>query len=947
MPRPPASLLFATLGSLTLAVPAPALLAGLAPPSSSEGVSFDRDVKPIFAARCSSCHGPDKQRGGLRLDRKTDAFAGGDSGAALIPGKPGESLLLKRVESTDPALRMPPKGDPLTAAEQAALRAWVEQGAKWPVAAGGKESGADHWSLRPVIRPPILSTSAPIGGGHNPIDAFVRVRLDAAGLKPSPEADRRTLIRRLKFDLIGLPPTPEEVEAFEKDTTPGAYERLVETFLASPHFGERWARHWLDVVRFAESHGFEMNWERANAWPYRDYVIKAFNDDKPYDRFVMEQLAGDSMGADEATGFIVGGPWDQVMSPDPVLTAQQRADELHDMVGTTGSAFLGLTVGCARCHNHKFDPVSQVDYYRLKAVFAGVRHGERPWRPEEGANELTAAKGELAKVDTALAALEPLADPKLKAARRLPVNPRVNVDRFAPVTASAVRFVILGTNENEPCVDELEVYPAGAGTRMLDPTGFKLRSSGDYPRAPTIHRLEFLTDGKYGNGRSWISNEPGRGWVEVEFKQPVEIDRVVWGRDREGRYTDRLPTRYRVDVWTPVFEWVTVASSDDRLLFGAPAPSAPPGLAPADRETWARLTTTRVELRRKLADLDRAGLVYAGKLTSPEATFRLHRGDPTQPREPVGPGVLSAIGPKLDLTPDAPDPQRRLALARWITDPANPLPARVIVNRLWQGHMGMGLVSTPSDLGRNGGSPTHPELLDWLAAELMKPGSPAGGGREPRPAPWSLKHIHRLIVTSAVYRQSSVSTPDGLAKDAQSQLLWRYPPRRLEAEAIRDSILFVSGTLDLRMGGPGFSLFEPTGTYVRVFTPKKQFGPPEFRRMVYMHKTRMQADDTFGAFDCPDGGQITPRRNASTTPLQALNLLNGEFLLQQAGYLAGRVQRDARADAPGQVTGVFRLAFQRKPSEKELTAGVKLVEGHGLPALCRAVLNANEFLYVD
>jgi hypothetical protein len=393
-------------------------------------------------------------------------------------------------------------------------------------------------------------------------------------------------------------------------------------------------------------------------------------------------------------------------------------------------------------------------------------------------------------------------------------------------------------------------------------------------------------------------------------------------------------------VWTPDYEWVTVASSADRLPFGTPEPTAPPGLDSTDREAWAGLTKKRDNLRRKLADLERAGMVYAGKMTTPEPTFRLHRGDPMQPREPVGPGALADVGPGIDIPADATGPQRRLARARWVADPANPLTARVIVNRLWQYHFGTGIVDTPSDLGRNGGQPSHPELLDWLAAELVRPTAPAA-------RPWSLKHLHRLIVTSATYRQSAAANPAGLAADAQARLLWRYPPRRLEAEAIRDAVLFVSGKLDPTPGGPGFSPFEPNTNYVRVYTPKTEFGPAEFRRMVYMHRTRMQADDTFGAFDCPDGGQVAPRRSSSTTPLQALNLLNSPFMLRQAGYFAERVRREAGPDRPAQVRRAFRLAFQRPPTAKELAAGVELVDAHGLAALGRALLNANEFLYVD
>ena len=798
------------------------------------------------------------------------------------------------------------------------------------------DAATRHWAFEPARRPAPPDVGNP--ETRNPIDRFVAARLSDSGLSLSPEADRRTLIRRLKFDLLGLPPTPEEAEAFAADRSPGAYEKLVETYLASPHFGERWARHWLDAVRFAESHGFEMNQPRPTAYHYRDYVIRAFNADLPYDRFVREQLAGDALGADAATGFLVGGPWDQVKSPDPVLTLNQRADELHDVVGTTGSTFLGLTVACARCHDHKFDPVPQLDYYRLKAVFAGVQHGERAVRagdPAARAREAAALRTSVAELEAKLAALEPVADPAAVEPRRPPVSPLLNTERFRPVEAKFLRFVVFETNNLEPCIDELEVFRAGPDPAnvALAAAGAKAQSSGTYRGSPDRHRLEFVHDGKYGNGRSWISDRVGRGWVEIEFAEPTRIDRVVWGRDREGKYADRLPTRYRIDVSTDREAWAVVASSDDRLPVTSTA-TVPPALKGPDRAAWERLGGQLAEARTLLADLTRAPMAYAGRFTTPEVVQRLNRGDVIQPREVVGPGALSEVGPPLAIPPTASDPERRTALAAWITDPANPLTARVVVNRLWHHHFGTGIVDTPSDFGRNGGKPSHPELLDWLAAELI----------EKR---WSLKHVHRLIVLSATYRQASAAHLDGQAKDAQARLLWRYPPRRLEAEPLRDAILSVSGKLDPTMGGPGFSLFEPNTNYVRVYTPKATFGPAEFRRMVYQQKPRMHLDDTFGAFDCPDAGQIAPRRNVSVTPLQSLSLLNSPFVLQQAGYFADRVAKDAGADPAARVNRAFRLAFQRPPGVKERAAAAALVEAHGLPALCRALLNANEFVFLD
>ncbi|MFO0800166.1 MAG: DUF1549 and DUF1553 domain-containing protein [Gemmataceae bacterium] len=781
----------------------------------------------------------------------------------------------------------------------------------------------DHWAFAPVKRPPV-----PAGAGRTAVDKFVVAKLADKGLSLSPAADRRTLLRRLKFDLLGLPPTPEEVEAFAADTSPQAAEKLVEKLLASPHFGERWARHWLDVVRYADSHGFEMNNPRPTAYHYRDYVIRAFNADVPFDRFVREQLAGDALGADAATGFLVAGPWDQVKSPDPVLTANQRADELHDLIGTAGSAFLGLTVACARCHDHKFDPIPAEDYYRVKAVFAGVQHGERPVRlpgmpdPKADADRLTA---QLAELDARLAALDPPADPAAVKPRRLPVSPLLNTERFAPVAAKYLRFVAFETNQGEPCLDELEAFTAGP-TPVNVARGGKLRSSGDYPGG-ALHKLEHLTDGRYGNGRSWISITP-RGWAEVEFAEAVKIDRVVWARDREGKFADRLPTRYRIDVSVDRAAWVVVASSDDRLPVGDQS-TLPPALAAAQQLEWANLSRQRDDLRKRLADSARGMVAYAGRFTTPEPVHLLGRGDVTQKRDAVGPGTLSEIGAALDIPDTATDVERRKAFAAWVTDPKHPLTARVVVNRLWHWHFGTGLVDTPSDFGKNGGRPSHPELLDWLATELVEHG-------------WSLKHIHRLIVNSDTYRQASANRPDAAAKDAQARLLWRYPPRRLEAELLRDAVLSVSGKLDLTMYGPGFDLFEPNTNYVRVYTPKTKFGPAEFRRMVYQHRPRMQPDDTFGAFDCPDGGQVAPRRNVSITPLQALNLLNSPFVVQQAGFFAARVEKDADP-----VASAFRLAFQRAPRAEELAAARELVAKHGLPALCRALLNANEFVFLD
>ncbi len=903
--------------------------------SAAEPVDFARQIQPLLSTACYSCHGADRQKGELRLDLKSRAFKGGESGAVIVAGKPDQSLLIKLIAGQDPDRIMPAKGDRLTAAQVELFRAWVAGGAAWPDDSPAIAAAADKanlWSLKPIARPALPNVQQ-TDWARNDVDRFILAKLEAAKLAPNPQAERRALIRRVTFDLIGLPPTPSEVDQFLADSSPDAYEKVVDRLLASPRFGERWARHWLDIVRFADSHGFEMNQPRPAAWPYRDWVIQAFNQDLPYDQFVRQQIAGDALGADAATGFLVAGPWDQVKSPDPGLTAQQRADELHDMVAVTGSTFLGLTVGCARCHDHKFDPIAQLDYYRLTAVFAGVQHGERSIVTKKDSprrQELLAARGALEEVEKKLKRFLPAGE----SMARSPIAATMNEERFAAVDARFVRFTITASNNgSQPCIDELEIWSAGDAPRnlALAAGGAKLAASGTLP-GYAIHKLEHLNDGQYGNSHSWISNEAGRGWVRIELPAAAKIDRITWGRDREGKLVDRVPTEYAIEVADKVAgPWRSVARSTDHAAAGKPAPYV--AKTDAEKSELAKLLAeqkTAKETVRRLAEEDK---IYAGKFVQPGPTHRLFRGDPLAPKEAVTPGGLSAVHPALDLPADAPEQQRRIALANWMTRPENSLLARVIVNRLWHYHFGNGIVATPSDFGHMGARPTHPELLDYLASELIKNG-------------WHLKAIHRLIVTSAAYRQSSAIRAEAQAVDAGAALLWRYPARRLEAEALRDSILAISGKLDLTMGGPGFDLFKANTNYVRVYEPREDFGPEQFRRMIYQHKPRMRADGVFAAFDCPDAGQTQPRRPVSTTPLQALNLLNSQFILQQAEFFAQRLAREAGDDPGAQVRLAFVIAFARPPENAETAASIELIRAHGLPAFCRALFNANEGVYV-
>ncbi len=934
------------------------------PPAAGRTVDFAHDIQPVLAKSCISCHGPEKQKGSYRLDSRAAAIKGGETyDPAIKPGDSAGSPLIRLVAGLVPDEKRPAKGDPLTAEQIGLLRAWIDQGAVWTEdARADADPILSHWAFRPVVRPPVPGAGGAVVSGSdvsesrrsvagwikavpsNPIDSFIAAKLAENGLTLSPEADRVTLIRRLFLVMLGMPPSPDDVAAFVGDPEPLAFERLVDKALADPRYGERWGRHWLDVVRFAESNGFETNRERPNGWRFRDYVITAFNSDKPYDQFIREQIAGDALDADIATGFLVGGPVDIVGSPDVVLTSQQRADELDDMVGTTGTAFLGLTLGCARCHSHKFDPVSHREYHAMTAVFAGVKHGERAL-PLPADRQVAVADADARIVDLERRLAPFIARPAADGAGgklRPAVDPVRNEDAFAPIETRALRFTILATSGGEPCIDELEIWSDDRNVALAS-AGTKASASGTLP-GYEIHKLEHINDGRAGNSRSWISSEAGRGWIRLDLAKPERIDRVVWGRDRDGGFKDRLATRYRIEVLTGEDTWKAVASSEDRAKAkGSPSkPAAPvyvfdmlPAAEAAQSKQWsAELDSARKER----AGAAKAAMVYSGNFTQPGPTFRFHRGDPMQKREPVPPGTLAIFRP-LTLSTNAPEQERRVRLADWIASPENPLTARVLANRVWQHQFGAGLVTTPNDFGKNGARPSHPELLDWLASELVTPSTAS-------PRPWSIKHLQRLILTSATWRQSSGPLESARKVDATSRLLWRFPPRRIEAEGIRDSILAVSGNLDRAAGGPSFFLHDVDRENVYHYHPKEEFTPAETRRMVYAFKVRMEQDGIFGAFDCPDGSLVTPKRSMSTTPLQALNLFNSRFMLQQSEIFAARLRKEAGDDARAQVRTAWQLAFNRAPAPGELEAASGFAQAEGLPALCRAVLNANEFLFI-
>ena len=907
-----------------------AVLVLLASPCLAPAVDFVREVRPILQKHCYSCHGEKKQKSGLRLDIKAAAFKGGDKHAPdIISGKAKDSPLIHFITTDDDAELMPPKGK-LPANDIAALTTWINEGATWPegVDLAKLEDRRDHWSFKPLVRSGgILPPSSSV------IDSFIDAKLAEKKLHRSPPADPVSWLRRVTFDLTGLPPTPAEVSAFIHNQDHAA---VVERLLKSERYGERWAQHWLDVVRYADTHGFEVNTERPNSWPYRDYVIRAFNNDTPYDRFIKEQIVGDAMNEDAATGFLVTA---SVLLPgqigkDDASKRLARQDSIDEMVMNIGQTFLGLSIGCARCHDHKFDPITSKDYYAMQAFVAGVEYADRDLHTpaaEAARTEEKKLKARLAEIDKELAHFEPMAK---SGAERPMINARENSDRFAPVKTQRLRFTIKATTNLEPCIDELEVFNTRGENVALATSGTKRKSSGDIGVAER-HELRFLNDGRYGNSRSWMSSKLGQGWVELEFPQEQLIERVVWSRDREGKFTDRLATDYQIEISDAAGQWHTVADASDRQRFDPKnkklAKPTLKGLTPAENKRARPLFEEKSRTEKQIAQAVNLQKVFAGTFRTPDDIHLLNRGDPEQPKEAVTPAVLSALG-DVKLAKESTEQDRRRALADWIANAQNPLTARVMVNRIWQGHFGTGLVQTPSDFGRMGFKPTHPELLDYLAAEFIRSG-------------WSVKHMHRLILLSETYGQSSQSIKANETIDSDVRYLWRYPSRRLEAESIRDSMLAVSGRLNLQMYGRGFNLFDQRGG-LSGFDPIETFNADNQRRMIYAHKVRREPETVFGAFDCPDAGQSTARRIESTTPIQALNLFNSIFTLEQSKAFATRVQHEAGTDPAKQITLAYQISLSRAPTAAELADTAPLVHDHGLTALCRALFNSNEFLFV-
>ena len=817
-----------------------------ATPAAAQEDERAREAFDVIKKHCLECHG-EARKGGLDLRTHAGLIKGSATGRVVIPHEPQKSKLFLLVSHADPDEFMPPKRPKIPDDDIETLRQWIEDGASLEAVEDAvleenrtadarakleerpiRPDEREYWAFQKPRRPAV-----PAVNRTNPIDAFLQAAMTRKGLTPSPRADRRTLIRRLYLDVLGLPPTPEQVEAFVNDKSPKAWPALVDSLLASPHYGERWARHWLDLVRYADSGGFEFDVDRTEAWRYRDYVVRSFNSDKPYSQFIKEQIAGDEYAPNDpdsliATGFLRLGA-------EGGGGERGRQDALEDIVGTTTLTFTGLTVACARCHNHKFDPIPQKDYYRIQSVFVSTRAVEYPLVP---AHEVEAHKAATAAVD---AKLRPL-----RQAKRELEAPYLKqlVDR------------------------EIALLP------------------------------EYLQS-------AWKTPDAQR--TEGQRLNVLQIERTLQMDSLRAKITEK-------DI-------VALMPADVRA-----------------RHAAVKTEIAGVEATKPLPYPTARAIAEGGREARP--SYFLHRGSVDAKGSVMMPGVLSVASEKeyeFAAPPtDAKSSWRRRGFAEWLVSPENPLTARVMVNRIFQHHFGEGIVRTPSNFGKLGEKPSHPELLDWLAVEFVEHG-------------WSIKALQRLMLTSEAYQMSSRDIPANAAIDPENRFFWRMPRQRVEAETIRDLILATAGTLDRTLGGPNVfpyidpDLFEVSSK--RNWPGKPDSDPSTWRRSLYVFSKRSIRYPLFEAFDQPNLVNSVDRRNRSTVAPQALLLMNNAFVLLQSEKFAERIRREAGADAGMQADRAFALALSRRPDAVERQKAIQYIRQDGLAAFAHVLFNLNEFVY--
>jgi hypothetical protein len=859
-----------------------------APPASPmQGtVTFARDIQPIFEKTCWNCHGAGLQLADLDLSTREGALKGGEHGASIVPGNAQQSKLYRAVAGLDDIV-MPMEGPKLTASEIAAVKAWIEEGAKWdapaasaaaaaPKAASSAIAALENREITPeernywAFKLPVQAPLPVVSDFENPIDRFLESARAKQGLTAAPRADRRTLIRRAYLDLTGLPPTPTEVTAFVEDQSENAWEKVIDQLLASPHYGERWGRHWLDVARYADSNGFEQDYDKPNAWRYRDYVVKAFNQDKPYNQFLREQIAGDELDWKTqetliATGFLRAGPRVLFREKD---NPERRWDYVDDLIATVGRGVLGLTVNCARCHNHKFDPIAQKDYYSLAASLSGWVEIEVPLGPRAETEAYTKANKD---IDAKVAALR---------------------DRIAKIEAPA--------REKVRAEYIKKTYPENVQAAVFKPEAE--RTPGEQLLATQV-----LT----GGGGTIIEVE--KNMAPEALAQTKELRAQVTALQRQR--PKPLPM---AEIITDG-DWRFAPNGRGDETIGCPKCRLPP----ADRPngTFLHEGPGRYE---------------------PPPTYFLVRGDPESHGSLMKPGFVAVAtygNPPTEIPrPDGRTSGRRLALAEWLGSQQNPLTARVAVNRAWSHHFGRGIVSTLDNFGKMGDLPTHPELLDWMAVEFMNRG-------------WSFKQLHRLIMTSEAYQMTAAFDHGGnLGKDPENALLWRFRPQRLDAETIRDTMLSVSGTINLMMGGPAIFPNVPDAILDTEKTKgtwrNEPDGPKAWRRSIYVYQRRSLPFPMFETFDHPDMNLSAAQRNISTVPTQALTLLNNPFVLRQAELLAQRIMIQAPDDVARQIDLGYQYALGRSATDLEKSLAIATVKNKSLVDFTHVLLNLSEFLYM-